>query len=138
MKGRFLILLCMCLLISCQDQKEKEYNRILEELNLDLSNISNIVIIPNEGCGGCITDATIFFQENFLSFRDSTVIIFTGVRDLKQLQLTVGSKLLDEKNVFIDSKNLFLNDKVSSIYPQRLNIKNSNTSAYSLFERSNF
>lgn len=119
-----------------------EYNKYLNDFyilnNYDNYSIKNVIIVPNEGCGGCISDATSFFKENLKKNSSNTIVIFTGIYDLKQLNLTVGKSFLKEKNVFIDTENIFMNSNIASIYPQILETDNGCVKKASLFDKEKF
>lgn len=73
------------LVVSCSTKagKYKLYSETIQNsFNIDLNDFSKVIIIPNEGCTGCISGATSFVI-NTLGDSDSTAIIFTRIRDKK-------------------------------------------------------
>lgn len=142
MKFYFILLCFFLLLVSCNskicgDDYSKSLNHFLVS-NSQKKKIKNVVVIPNEGCGGCISDATLFFKENNMLYKNNTIIIFTGVYDIKQLRISIGSSFLNKKNVFMDKDNIFMNTNVSSIYPQVLKLNQDCVNSVSIFDRENF
>jgi hypothetical protein len=71
-------------------------------------------------------------------YKNNTIIIFTGVYDIKQLNLSVGKKFLNKKNVFIDNDNIFMNSNISSLYPQLLKIDQGCVNDVSIFNKIKF
>ena len=119
------VLMAISLLtISCQTNTMEPFDKRVASI-VDESDItwSNIVVIPGEGCGGCISNATYFVMENIEKMED-TAIIFTGVLDKKLLRQQVGAKLLAKANVFVDTDNLLMNKEVVSVYPYILSVNN--------------
>ena len=75
-----------------------------------------IMLIPNSGCTGCISDAEYFFKEYNNS--EEIFFIFTHVISKKDLRIRLGKERLQRKNVLIDSDNLFYFERFpESIYP---------------------
>ena len=90
-------------------------------------------MIPREGCGGCISDATSKTRELLMKRRD-ILLIFTDVTDMKLLKIQFGNNLLKDPNVSIDIPNLFVDKRVSSIYPQIFYLKNGKCDFYEIFD----
>lgn len=84
--------------------------------------IEQAFVIPNEGCGGCISNATNYVYNNIDTLSNS-IIIFTKVRDKKLLKNQLGDTFLSRKNVFIDKKN-FASIDLNTIYPKIYTLKN--------------
>lgn len=70
MKNRsFVCLLFIMSIILCNcSAEEKEYAETvvttLKKNDVNLTEYSHVVVIPNVGCGGCISEAEHFFREN--------------------------------------------------------------------------
>ena len=70
MKNRiFVCLLFIMSIILCNcSTEEKEYAETvvttLKKNDVNLTEYSHVVVIPNVGCGGCISEAEHFFREN--------------------------------------------------------------------------
>lgn len=116
------ILLLICF-TSCQ--KESEFVAAAREMSVATidDDRNALLIIPNEGCGGCISGATYYAKENLESLEQhSTTVIFTGVKDRKLFKNQVGIDFLSENSVLVDSSNFFMKSSISSIYPQLVRI----------------
>ncbi|WP_339693905.1 hypothetical protein [uncultured Roseivirga sp.] len=98
---------------------------------------NDIIVIPGEGCGGCISSATYFVTENYESLRD-VAIVFTGVQDTKLLKNQIGDEFLNKENVFIDSNNFLMKREVRSSYPYTLKMSSSRVTDFTLFEEAYF
>ncbi len=111
----------------------------LKKVHSSLKKYDVILIIPNEGCNGCIKEATQYVIDNNQSInQETTAIVFTGIDDMKLFKLHVDNNLLSNKNVFIDNSNYFMNSKFSSMYPQTILLNNEKVISKNLFDRSIF
>ena len=95
-----------------------------------------VVVIPGEGCGGCISDATMFMYEKV--DEAGIKVVFTGVADKKLLALQLGDEFLAKENVFLDDDNLFMREDLKSIYPRILTTKNGEVDEVIDFDSSFF
>lgn len=85
------------------------------------SEYSFVVIIPNEGCPGCISEAVNFYQNNR---NDSIFFVFTNIFSRKDFRLNMGAGIENRKNVYIDTKNEFLcEDENINAYPIIVDIR---------------
>lgn len=76
-----------------------------------IRDIKYLVIIPNNGCGGCISYAEDYYNKH----DDSNIYyIFTNILSLKELRYKVH---LRNKNTFIDTNNI-----VYMLYPEDMNL----------------
>lgn len=98
------------LTISCGDANKAEFKQIVWKIFPDLhtDNTSYVVIIPNQGCGGCITAAEYFYKEH--KDREELKFIFTNVISIKMLQQKVE---INGSNTYLDAEN-----EVLLAYPQ--------------------
>lgn len=63
-----------------------------------------VVVIPNVGCGGCITQGEAYFMEHV---DDSNYLfIFTMIQDMKLFRQSYIWLYSERENVIIDSKNV--------------------------------
>lgn len=121
----FIITFC---LLACS-QSETKTTLINKKLKIHFEDTHNlkkfkaIILIPREGCGGCISEATMITKE-LLGNRRDIGLIFTDVTDMKLLKLQYGNNLLKDQNVSVDITNLFVDKRISSIYPQIFYLKN--------------
>lgn len=140
-----LIILFSIVFYACKTDTKTNLNKFNPYINLfkvdnniDLNkDINNIILIPNEGCGNCISNTTMFFKNN-TKYLKNNIIIFTGVNDIKQLKISIGVEFLGLEHVYIDSKNYFAKSELSSVYPQILNIKNNKVLNNKLFDEYEF
>lgn len=85
---------------------------------------SYVVIIPNTGCSGCISEAVSFFRNNK---DDNIFFIFTNIFSKKDFYLNMGNSIKNKENVFIDINNEFLcEDESINAYPIVIDIRDIN------------
>lgn len=114
----FLALLYTILLLSCQnsnyDTLVKINDFIENHFSNDLDSIKFITIIPEQGCGTCITAAENFYND--FSHRNDMVFIFCNIMSNKLLQNRVN---INPANTILDYDNNFLNllPQNKRIYP---------------------
>lgn len=97
-------------LIGCQSPQTKFQQAIatIEYKNLKLENIKFIIIIPEAGCAGCISNIEEFYTQN--SNNESLFFIFSNIMSQKMLK----SKLqINNSNTFLDIEN-----KLMACYPE--------------------
>jgi len=81
------------------------------------------VIIPNQGCEGCISTAEDFVKRNCAAFPQARYI-FTQVQSLKLLRIKLGSGVLHNPHVLIDSNNVITYPEPGrNIYPMIVTIQ---------------
>jgi hypothetical protein len=124
-------------LISCDTSNDKAYLKLKEISKNSLSSYSNVIIIPGEGCSGCISDAGNFVKLNIEKLK-RTLIIFTNIKDHKLLRLKMGRTLFAYPNVKTDTANLVGETKLLSLYPQLVEIKNGKIHKYGNFTKEAF
>lgn len=109
-----LILVGSCEVSKTDDTIEGLTTKAIMQLDLKFN---KYLIIPRSGCGGCIDFATSYIVSRNLRF-DSTLIIFTGISNYKELKLNLGPYVKSEI-IYIDSVNNFYNPSLEgSIYPR--------------------
>jgi thiol-disulfide isomerase/thioredoxin len=88
---------------------------------IELTNTDYIVIIPNQGCGGCITVAEQFYNEHKMA--KNVKFIFTNIISQKMLNQKVQ---IFSNNTFLDTNNIMLKSypKNKNLYPCILKLKN--------------
>ncbi|NBH68574.1 hypothetical protein D3Z46_20290 [Bacteroides sartorii] len=123
MKNKCLVgLLFAFFFLSCS--VKEDYARIvvsnLREEGVNVDSYTHIAIIPEEGCGGCISEAEHFFCENVES---DIFFVFTKIRSRKELVLRLG-KLLERENVLLDIEQRYVAKKEEmNIYPILIDIR---------------
>lgn len=130
-----LLFLVATILFSCTSKESKFEDGLLLVSN-KLMNYEYVIIIPNEGCGSCISNTTTYVIENFDEITLKTAVVFTDIKDYKVLNLKVNSKILRNENVFIDSTNILRSVETSSIYPQLVIIENKKVKTFKIFNES--
>jgi carbonic anhydrase len=88
--------------------------------NTEPTNIDYIIIIPNQGCGGCITAAEEFYKKQKMS--KNMKFIFTNIISQKTLKRKIQ---VFSHNTFLDTSNIMLKSypKNKSLYPCILKLK---------------
>ncbi|WP_298063640.1 hypothetical protein [uncultured Rikenella sp.] len=105
---KLLILVCCCLgmMQACRSNHIEKFNAVIHKTvasSVDLSKLEYIVIIPNEGCGGCITYAEEFYKRN--RDREDIHFVFTRIMSRKILKQKVS---INPENTYLDEANIFL------------------------------
>ena len=108
----------MCLCACHSDEKFKNLTIAISHANHGAfkTNFKSIIVIPYEGCSGCISNTTAFVKEHIDTLRSN--IIFTGIEDFKILKLKIGPKVLKSDKVYFDLDNKLMQKEFASIYPQ--------------------
>ncbi len=83
-----------------------------------------VLLIPNAGCGGCISEAETFVT-NYYNASDSLLCIFTNLRSSKQIKLRLGDSIYFHSNIIIDTTNTFYFEE-KSVYPIVIELENGN------------
>lgn len=136
MKYITFILFSVISLFSCS--LNKSYTGQVEAKLKDLDNnpigaYSFVVIIPEEGCAGCISEAEDFYMAN--KERKDLFFIFTNISSIKSIKLRVGKDVGDKENVFLDIDNDFLSEQFNeNIYPIVFDIRDKDNITYSFLE----
>jgi hypothetical protein len=77
----------------------------------------NYVVIPNEGCDGCISTAEDFVKKHYAT-NDHVRYIFTRIQSVKLLRVKLGSEVMSGTTVLLDTANIIVYpDKAKVIYP---------------------
>ena len=95
-----LILLSLfgCRLVNFEQAVKKSFENYLDSATYSYQ---YIMLIPNSGCTGCISEAEYFFKE--YKYNDKIIFIFTHVISKKDLRIRMGKENLQRKNVLIDN-----------------------------------
>lgn len=108
MNKLFLSFLLIAVIPSCSSKRatiDKFNNSIFKELPgiYNASQKEFIILIPNQGCGGCITTAENFYKQ--YQEREQFLFIFTNVISRKMLafkvQINPGNTLIDTDDTFL-------------------------------------
>jgi hypothetical protein len=94
---------------------------LMKKVNID--RLKTIMVIPNAGCNGCISEAEYFVSENALILQDRLFTVFTDVMSEKNLRLRIGKEVVESPHAFVDSYRQIQHEELISIYPSILYIK---------------
>jgi len=133
------LIICLNLLYgifnSCQSGEKSENTELpggralmanLMDLDKTLSNKSDRVylILPNEGCEGCISTAEYFVKENF-NRSHNLKFVFTKITSQKLLRIKLTDSVYNSSNVILDTANAIKYPEVGkSIYPMIVYVEN--------------
>ncbi|WP_302147406.1 hypothetical protein [uncultured Parabacteroides sp.] len=118
MNKTIICILGFLLLVGCQSQSFEQAvkNSFDNYLDTTVVDYKYVMLIPNSGCTGCISDAEYFFKE--YNDKSEILFIFTKKKKKKDLRIRVGKENLQRKNVLIDIENRFYFEQFQeSIYP---------------------
>ncbi|HET8861102.1 hypothetical protein [Marivirga sp.] len=109
---RLLFIFIPILLFGCTNEFKSFENELL---SIDENILErDLIIIPKEGCTGCILNVTYYAEQNIDSINKN--VLFTVIQDLKLFRLKVDSAFLSHDQVFIDEKNVIKSRNIG-IYP---------------------
>lgn len=118
----FLIIIIFFILTGCSIKSKtvKEFQIKVDELELEnLNQIKHILILPGEGCSGCISKAEKFVTS--LPDNPPILVIFTNIFSVKILKHK--TKLdFSTSTFYLDKENIFNKGRAYSIYPTVLDI----------------
>lgn len=118
MNKTIICILGFLLLVGCQSQSFEQAvkNSFDNYLDTTVVDYKYVMLIPNSGCTGCISDAEYFFKE--YNDKSEILFIFTHIISKKDLRIRVEKENLQRKNVLIDIENRFYFEQFQeSIYP---------------------
>jgi hypothetical protein len=115
-------LLLLSSLLACT-QPHKELLQALQTIDEQLLPTGHYVIIPNQGCEGCISTAEDFVKRHYAASQD-VKYIFTRAQSLKLLRIKLGSEVMSSSKVLVDSGNVIrYPEKGKDIYPMIVTMK---------------
>ena len=127
-------LLLSCAILSCgRDEKMDRVNEYLAEVipPKDLSRLKTVIIIPREGCGGCIKSATAY---SIAHYSEENAYVFTLVQDKKLFRQQIGREFLSKNNVYVDSLNHYQKGDLYDPYPKICKLENGKAVSFTNFE----
>lgn len=102
---------------SCQPDNRKALAESVSQLIHPDSTNEIVVVIPNQGCQGCISEAEKFVLNNYNKL-DNVNYIFTQIHSVKLLKLRLGDSVIFSPKVKLDVKNeISYPEKAKEIYP---------------------
>lgn len=108
------------MLCQCNVSKSK-FSQIEEEFShiSDISKLKAVVIIPSQGCDGCITTVESFLMEKSPALgKKGILFIITGHNSVKSAVLRLGGFIKSNDNIYIDTKHQFDTRLFINEYPK--------------------
>src|ERR1044072_4331474 len=119
-------LYCSLLLLSSLFACKQPHGELLQALRTvdgHLLPTGHYVIIPNQGCEGCISTAEDFVKRHYTSAQD-VKYIFTRAQSLKLLRIKLGNEGMSSRKGLGDSGNVIrYTEKEKDIYPMIVTMK---------------
>lgn len=104
-------------------------HRSIRTLDNHMLSDGTYVIIPNQGCEGCISQAEAFVKKN-IAKKDSIRYVFTKIQSAKLLKIKLGTDILNSSKVLLDTANIIIYpDKKNEIYPMIVTLSENKISS---------
>lgn len=116
-KNTLILFASIAIVAGCNKNKLELYQNAIVKSKIDVNLYHRLLVIPGEGCPGCISSAATFAL-NDLGYEDSTLVVFTEIHDLRHLKLHVGTALEDCSFAILDIENIFSTPATKSMSPQ--------------------
>lgn len=117
LKGNLLLLLWWLLTATACGEKHTGIQQAIQALDPHMPANSRYIIIPNQGCDGCISTAEAYVRKN-VAKADQVRYIFTRIQSVKLLQIRLGNEVMSSSKVLLDTANTIVYpDKKQEIYP---------------------
>lgn len=128
--NRILLILCVLTTSACSE-KNAGLREAVYALDGNKLSTGSYLIIPNQGCEGCISSAEAFVRNNFKT-SDNIRYIFTRIQSVKLLKIKLGSDVMASNKVLLDTANIIAYpDKKNEIYPMIITMRNNEINAIS-------
>ena len=115
-------LLLLLSLFACKPQ-HADLLHAIQTVDNKLLPSGHYVIIPNQGCEGCISTAEDFVKRHYASSQD-VKYIFTRVQSVKLLRIKLGREVMGSNKILVDSGNVIrYPEKEKDIYPMIVTMK---------------
>ncbi|MGO4291194.1 hypothetical protein [Chitinophaga sp. RAB17] len=109
-------LLLMLFANSCKEQYG-QLTSVIKKIDTKTLPAGSYVIIPNQGCEGCISTAEDFVKKHYAT-NENIRYIFTRIQSSKLLKVKLGSEVMGSSHVLLDTANVIVYpDKAKAIYP---------------------
>lgn len=118
-------LLLISIFYSCKDNDYEAFlmDKIQNNLGNEMRTVDAFVILPGQGCSGCISEGEKFLIENSENYQ-SVKFILTKIVSKKILKQKIGNIIYNAPNVYIDSLGVFTSTSFhETIYPTILYMK---------------
>lgn len=119
-----LFFFCLGLVLGCGNSsgftrvQSKLLNNILEYKGEEIIEGKYcVVILPEAGCGSCISPVEEYFISNTNLKAKKTLLILNSFASLKMLKVSFGDDVDNRENVIVDSQGLFETEEFLSLYP---------------------
>jgi len=100
-------------------------HKSIDVLDEDMLATGSYVIIPNQGCEGCISHAEAFVKKN-ITRPDNVRYIFTRIQSTKLLKIKLGNAIMSSRKILLDTANIIVYpDKKNDIYPMVITLENN-------------
>jgi hypothetical protein len=121
-KLKYKYILCLLLLIACEDD-HTNLRKAIDALDAHQLTTGSYVIIPNQGCEGCISTAEAFVKKH-VDRSDNIRYIFTRIASVKLLRIKLGSHVMSSSKILLDTTDMIeYPDKGKQIYPMIVTLK---------------
>lgn len=109
--------------IGCVEPEYKETTNSLSKILPATTEDMIVVVIPNQGCTGCISEAESYVMANHQKAPNISYV-FTRIQSHKLLKRKLGDSILNRTNVILDEKNyITYPDEEKEIYPMIIYLK---------------
>lgn len=113
--------LLFLLIFSACSEEHASLHKSIHSLDADMFTTGTYVIIPNQGCEGCISQAEAFVKKNIT--KDSIRYIFTRIQSTKLLRIKLGNDIMSSRKILLDTANIIeYPDKKNDIYPMIITV----------------
>jgi hypothetical protein len=124
MKHFLLYLLGSSLFLACSHQKPDtvtdQVSDALGSYGIDIHSKNMILIVPNDGCSGCVNKMTTFASSG--NYDSSLLFVFTG-RSAKEIIIRMPQKIILNNRILIDSTHQFFKLDLVSEFPKMYVVK---------------
>jgi len=115
-----LLFLWMLIFNACTEDHASLYKSI-HSLDTDMLSTGTYVIIPNQGCEGCISQAEAFVKKNIT--KNNIRYVFTRIQSTKLLRIKLGNDIMSSRKILLDTANIIVYpDKKNNIYPMTVTV----------------
>lgn len=112
-------------LFACQSNPYEKETQLLKKIvnssKRQFDDYTLALIVPSGGCGGCISNAEQFMQENIQN--KHILFCLTGFYSEKDIKFQYGN-ILSAENMYVDKGNVLYQNGLASIYPILYHLQN--------------
>jgi hypothetical protein len=121
--NKIILVSCTYFMInSCSRQTNSHFNDLIIEVGVqEIPNQTNyVILIPGQGCSGCLQAARKFMKANYKDER--FMFILTKYDSFNQLKILYGTEVLEYS--VLDKSDIFYNSGYNTMYPAIVSVKN--------------